>query len=150
IREHLDNAQVILLLVSPAFMASEHCYCIEMMRAIERHNMGEARVIPIILRPVDWHAAPFGTLQALPLDGRPITLFSNKDKAFFAVSQGIRKAIEEVGTTQAHSEENVSAQDTEVYVGRERYYQDLYNRYKMLDFKGIMHFDMNHPISIPL
>jgi len=47
IREHLDNAQVILLLISPSFMASERCYCMEMMRAIERHNAREARVIPM-------------------------------------------------------------------------------------------------------
>ncbi len=49
IREHLDQAQIILLLISPAFMASEHCYCMEMTRALERHHTGEARVIPIIL-----------------------------------------------------------------------------------------------------
>src|SRR5256885_13228643 len=51
---HLDTAQIILLLISPDFLASHYCYSIEMTRALERHIAGGARVIPIILRPVDW------------------------------------------------------------------------------------------------
>src|SRR5713101_6405857 len=50
ISQHLNAAQIILLLVSPDFMASAYCYGIEMQRALERHELGEARVIPIILR----------------------------------------------------------------------------------------------------
>src|SRR6266487_1759942 len=52
IDQHLNTAQIILLLISPDFMASEYCYSKEMMRALERHKRGEARVIPILLRPV--------------------------------------------------------------------------------------------------
>ena len=52
---HLENAQIILLLISADFMASTYCYGIEMQRAMERHEAGQARVIPIILRAVDWH-----------------------------------------------------------------------------------------------
>jgi hypothetical protein len=52
ISEQLNDAQVILLLISPDFMNSDYCYSIEMKRAIERHECGEACVIPIILRPV--------------------------------------------------------------------------------------------------
>src|SRR2546421_4992594 len=55
---HLNMAQIILLLISADFLASTYCYSIEMKRAMERHNAGEARVIPIILRPVDWEYAP--------------------------------------------------------------------------------------------
>jgi hypothetical protein len=58
IDEHLDSAQVILLLISADFLASDYCYDIEMIHAMERHESGEARVIPIILRPVDWAGAP--------------------------------------------------------------------------------------------
>src|SRR5215469_6404089 len=82
-----------------------------MMRAIERHHTGDARVIPIILREVDWQNTPFGKLQALPLDGRPIMNVSNRDKAFFKVAQGIRQAIEEVCTAQACVEEAMVDQD---------------------------------------
>lgn len=40
-------------------MASEYCYGFEMQRALERHMRGEARVIPILLRPVLFKDAPF-------------------------------------------------------------------------------------------
>src|SRR5260370_30315226 len=62
IDSHLNTAQVILLLISPDFMASDYCFSIEMKQALERHEAGEARVIPIILKPVDWSGAPFSRL----------------------------------------------------------------------------------------
>src|SRR5690349_18201713 len=49
IDDHLNSAGVILLLVSPDFMASDYCYDIEVRRALERHEAREARVIPVIL-----------------------------------------------------------------------------------------------------
>jgi hypothetical protein len=74
-------------------MASEYCYDLEMQRAMERHQAGTARVIPIILRPTDWKDTPFSKLQALPKDGKPITTWENQDEAFLNVVQSIRKAI---------------------------------------------------------
>lgn len=96
IQDHLDTAQLILLLISPGFMSSDYCYGIEMVRALERQRRGEARVIPILLRPVDWQIEPLGSLQALPEDARPITLWSNRDAAFFDVEKGIRRVIEDI------------------------------------------------------
>src|SRR5713101_9728744 len=73
IKEHLNSAQIVLLLVSPDFMGSDYCYSIEMKQALERHARGEAKVIPVILRSVYWHGEPLGKLQALPTDGKPVT-----------------------------------------------------------------------------
>lgn len=100
ISHHLNAAQIILLLVSPDFMASDYCYGIEMQRALERHQRGEARVIPIIVRPVYWQGI-LGTLQALPRDGLPITDpgWHTLDRAFYDVTQGLRKVVEEVMPT---------------------------------------------------
>src|SRR6266566_2555371 len=70
---HLNTASLILLLISPDFLASDYCYGIEMQRAMQRHEANEARVIPILLRSADWQSAPFSKLQALPSDGKPIT-----------------------------------------------------------------------------
>src|SRR5205823_14997415 len=61
-----------------------------------RHDRGEARVIPIILRPVDWEEAPFSKLQMLPTDTKPVTSWSNLDAAFEDVSKGLRKAVKEL------------------------------------------------------
>jgi polysaccharide export outer membrane protein len=58
---------------------------------MERHEAGTARVIPVILRPVDWHTAPFGKLQALPEGGKPVAERRNRDRAFVDVSRGIRE-----------------------------------------------------------
>src|SRR5947209_6955869 len=95
---HLDSAQIILLLISPDFIASDYCYSIEMQRAMERHEFGEARVIPVILRPADWKRAPFGKLKALPSDGKAVTRWSNRDEAFLNVAKGIRRAVKELTT----------------------------------------------------
>ena len=82
------------------FLASDYCYDVEVKRAMERHDAGEARVIPVILRPVDWKGAPFGKLQALPRDARPVTEWPNRDQAFLDIAQGIRAAAEELAFSQ--------------------------------------------------
>jgi len=96
ISEHLEKADIILLLVSPYFIASDYCYDVEMKRAIERHQAGEARVIPVILHPCDWHGLPFGKLMATPTDGKPVSMFPNQHAAFLEISLAIRKAAEDV------------------------------------------------------
>lgn len=93
IAQELENADIILLLVSADFLASDYCYDVEMQRALERHNAGEARVIPVILRPCDWHDAPFGTLMAAPKDGRPVTSWPDLDDAFLDIIRAIKAAV---------------------------------------------------------
>ena len=91
IDSHLNTADIILLLVSADFIASDYCYENEMKRAMERHESGDAIVIPVILRPVDWSNAPFAKLQALPKNGKAITTWGNIDEAFTDVAKGIRR-----------------------------------------------------------
>lgn len=93
ISEQLEQADIILLLVSANFIASDYCYSREMKRAMERHATGEARVIPVILRACEWHGAPFGKLMAVPTDGRPVTSWPNRDEAFTDIAKSIRKAV---------------------------------------------------------
>jgi hypothetical protein len=97
IEKHLNTAQIILLLISSDFIRSDYCSSKEMTRAMERHNQGEAQVIPIILRPCLWQKEPFGKLQALPTDAKPITSaqWRDLDEAFLDVAEGIRKVAEE-------------------------------------------------------
>lgn len=96
INSNLNSAHIILLLVSPDFIASEYCQSIEMERAMERHLLGEARVIPVILRPADWRTTPFGRLQALPRDATPIILRRPQASAFLEVAMGIREVVEDL------------------------------------------------------
>lgn len=101
ISEHLNKADLILLLVSADFLASDYCYDKEMMRAMARHQLGEARVIPIILRDCDWDFTLFSKLLALPRDGKPVTGWASRDEAFKNVAVGIRTAAEELGRAPA-------------------------------------------------
>ena len=96
ITRQLETADVILLLVSADFLASDFAYEQEMLRAIERADHGEATVIGVILRPVDgWESSPFGKFQVLPQNGRPITRWSNSDDAYRDVAAGIRSLLED-------------------------------------------------------
>ena len=94
IKGQLEAAEIILLLITPRFLASDYCFDLEMQGAIDRHNAGTARVIPIVLRPCDWQGTPFSKLQVLPKDAKPVTTWSNKDEAFLDVVKGIRRAVE--------------------------------------------------------
>ena len=98
--KHLNSAQIVVLLISQYFLASNYCYLVEMQQAIERHNRGEARVIPVILRPVYYQKAPFAKLQPLPMNKKPILSSSwhSLDEALFDVAEGIRKAAEELSS----------------------------------------------------
>jgi hypothetical protein len=93
---NLAEAQIVLLLISPDFLASDFCYDVEVKRAIERHAAGATRVVPIIVRACDWESAPFAKLQALPKDAKPITKWSDPDEAWTDVARGIRKAVAEL------------------------------------------------------
>jgi parallel beta-helix repeat protein len=95
IDEHLNSAKIVLLLISSDFLASKYCYDIEMKRAIERHDSGEARVIPIILRHAYWEGSPFSKLQALPANAEPVKdgSWRSIDAAFKDVAEGLEKVI---------------------------------------------------------
>ncbi len=145
IKEHLDNAQITLLLVSPDFMDSDYCYGIEMQRAIERHERGEARVIPIILRPVYWQGEPLGKLQALPTDAKPVTdpLWQNLDRAFYDVTLGIREVVDEEEQRRKAEEERRRTQqwmeEGNTYYNAKRYKEALaaFERVIKLDSNSI-------------
>lgn len=94
IDEHLNHADIILLLISPDFLASDYCYEYEMQRALERYRVEQTRVIPVILRPCDWQTAKGGGLQALPRNGRPISTWEQADEALSEVAHDLRLLIE--------------------------------------------------------
>jgi|GEM_PF-2661096 hypothetical protein len=89
IDSNLESADIILLLVSVDFLASNYCYNIEMKKALEMHKNEQAVVIPVILRNCDWHNAPFSKLMAVPTDGKSVTTWSDRDTAFLNVTKSI-------------------------------------------------------------
>lgn len=105
----LETANIILLLVSSDFISSPYCYSREMMRAMERHEAGKARVIPIILRHCVWQGAPFGKLMAAPRDGKPITSWPDRDEALADVARQVAKAVEAISDLAAPARVGVTA-----------------------------------------
>lgn len=101
ISAELENADIILLLVSANFLSSDYCYDKEMMRALEKNRDGSARVIPVILHPCDWTSSPFGSLRATPLDGKPVSMFANQAEALAQIVKDIRTTAEEMGYLNA-------------------------------------------------
>jgi hypothetical protein len=88
---HLEEADIVLLLVTADFLA--HCWDRVMQRALERHDAGQAVVVPIILRPCDWTSAPFAALSAAPRDAIPVSRWSDPEEAWVDIAQGIRRLI---------------------------------------------------------
>lgn len=111
ISKHINTAQIILLLVSRDFLASDYCYSKEMAQALERDKRGDACVIPIILRPVYWQETPFHKLQALPKNAKPLKKWSNIDDGFLSVVEGIRLAIKNLPQQPSISTFSVPAAD---------------------------------------
>ena len=95
IDRRLEQADVILLLVSADFIRSDYCYRKEMRRALDRNAAKEDRaiVIPVILRQCDWQTAPFAMLQPLPRNGQPLSQWKSEDDYFAAVAKGLRDRI---------------------------------------------------------
>lgn len=120
---HLRNADIILLLVTPHFLASDYCYEIEMKHALERHQAGTVRVIPIILRHTFWQDAPFSSLQILPTDAKPVTQWSDRDEAFWDITVGIRKAVLDLCLLLKTKDEGIALDDLKRYEETLAYYE---------------------------
>jgi anti-sigma regulatory factor (Ser/Thr protein kinase) len=94
ITRQLNEANIILLLVTSSFLGSEFIGRVELVRALERHRRGEAIVIPVILKPADWQSAGLAGLQALPTGGKAVTSWSDPDEAYVDIARGLRRAVD--------------------------------------------------------
>ena len=96
INRNLEEADIVLLLVSIDFINSKYCYDIELDRALERHAEGTCRVVPVILRGCLWQHTPFSKLQALPRDGKPAVSWPDLDEALATVAEALRVMAKDV------------------------------------------------------
>jgi hypothetical protein len=100
VARNLDEADIILLLISVDFINSKYCYERELERALERHTAQQTTVVPIILRSCMWSNTPFSTLQALPKEGKAVTAWPDKDEAFLSVAEGLRRVVDDLSKRQ--------------------------------------------------
>ena len=100
IKAALESADVIILLVTSHFLASEYCWGVELAAAIKRHESG-AYVVPVIWNDCDWKTAPFSHLNPLPDKGRrPVTRFHPQEVALSEIAAGIRSIVADVAQRQ--------------------------------------------------
>lgn len=96
ISQAMDEAGIFLLLISPSFLHSDYCFEKEFQRALTRHEAGQVRIVPIIVRPCDWHIPPLKKFKALPEDGKPVVSqhWHSPDEAFADVARKLRIMLE--------------------------------------------------------
>jgi tetratricopeptide (TPR) repeat protein len=108
--ERLNQADIILLCITPDFVASHYCYSVEVRQALEKHEAGTAHVIPVLFRPTFWQDLPFARLSGLPTSKRegvkPVTEWRNKDRAYVEIVAAIEKLIRQLSTANAHPQED--------------------------------------------
>jgi hypothetical protein len=96
IDQRIEEAEIVILLVSANFIESDYCYEKEMKRALERHSAEEAIVLPVIVRASAWDQTPLATLQALPTDAKPIKKWDDPDEAWIEVFKGVLNAAKKI------------------------------------------------------
>jgi hypothetical protein len=93
IRSELESADLILLLVSADFLASEYCFGVEVEKALTRLKRDEVKVVPVLLKPCLWKESRFSELQIIPRDGKAITSWASPEEALTNVADEISKLV---------------------------------------------------------
>jgi Effector-associated domain 1/TIR domain len=94
LKRKLAEAELVLLLVSPKFMASDGIWDTQLTPALERRKRGEVVVVPIIVKPTELQGTELMKLQALPRDGKPVASWPSQDEAWVDVAKGLRQVVE--------------------------------------------------------
>lgn len=130
ISEQLAEANLIFLLVSEAFLASDYCFGVEVEAAMTRVKEGSARVVPILLKPCLWDVSPFSNLQIIPRDAKPILSWPKPEEAFWDVAKEIQTLLGDPLPEPASSPGPVIASASSLDLVREqvRAYAHLYER----------------------
>jgi hypothetical protein len=120
IKQELLDSDIILLLISSDFIASDYCFDIEISKAMEKHEQKTSVVVPIVLRPCDWKDLPFGKIQGLPIDAKPITTWTNIDEAFVNTIEGIKSIANHFCTDETETSHPIHIEEETEYISFER------------------------------
>jgi hypothetical protein len=123
IEHELTTADIVILLVTPDFVASVYCFEKELTEALRRHEEEGVRILPVHVKSVDFANLPLGRFQGLPLHVRPISAWADADEAWLEVARGVRQAAEEVHRGQVPAQRDVEAG------GRSRVEEELRDYY---------------------
>jgi len=137
---HLRDAELVLLLVSADFIASDYIMGKELATAMAQQRAGKTTVVWVKLRPLDLQpddddVAPFLKLQGLPPDLRPVTSWPQRDEAWVLVAQGLRKTVDAIRAARASSPSE-TARVSQVYISYA--HQDRDAAWRLADALGAM------------
>jgi hypothetical protein len=96
IKDELKDADVVLLLVSPQFLASRYCQQVELPAALDLHDCGLASAIPVILRPCAWQETALGRLQTIPRSGKPVIEWTERNDAWAEAARSIASVVNHI------------------------------------------------------
>ena len=93
ITKRLGASDLILLLLSADYLASDYCWGLEMKAALDNYKQGRSHLLPILLRPCDWRSTPLGDLRVLPHGAKPISQWGNTATALTDVVTELRNVL---------------------------------------------------------
>lgn len=137
INSHLSEADIILLLISPDFVASDYCFSSEMKIAVDLHNSKKAKTIPVFIRPCNFKSLPFAKLQGLPKDANPITKWENEDDGWLDVTNGIERACHSISMTKNRTRKNSNKPPRSVKEFLKKEVDDLDDTYRSTNTRGL-------------
>ena len=105
IKARLNAADIILLLISADFLATDYCTQVEIPEALRRHKTGVATVIPVILRSCGWKYTPLAAIQAYPEKAKPIVSWERIDDAYTDVVDAVYLAARKIKERRGQSTE---------------------------------------------
>ncbi len=92
LQAHLQQADLILLLISPDFFAQEQCYT-AMLAALQEQLLRHIPVVPILARTSLWKESDCGGLRALPGNTQPIAEWFHPEQAYEAIRFGLARLL---------------------------------------------------------
>lgn len=109
IKARLASSDIILLMISIDFIASDYCYEVELKESLTRHNRNEVKLIPIILSHCDWEDTVFSGLQVLPADGRPVVSkhWVTQEEALYNIAVNIKNVTLNILNTKEEEKKQV-------------------------------------------
>ncbi len=117
IEEHVAGADLVIVLQSPQYLASDYQYDVEGPRVLERLAAGELAVASVILRPCSWQEGIYG--QVAPLRGGDPVGTPGNDEAWVQVVGELRSMIDAAAASRPpeHAREVVTPSIFEGFVG---------------------------------
>lgn len=111
--KELDDADIVVLLVSPSFYNSDYIHDKELPKVLEKYEEEGIAVVPVLIRPSPFKNTELSTFTALPPDAKPVSEYASKDKAWMEVTKGLTRVIQRIQKEKTESSTKSETIDSE-------------------------------------